>query len=469
MISSRKISPVYVFLDLLFFFICFHVPYFYKYNQLHDLVLNPKLPYYQQYNFIYILWSLFLIISFRRRNLYSTDRSLPIPQEITQIVMNVFSVSIVMAAVIYFAQYKFFSRQIFSWNLFLLCFTLSGWRVVKRLIVRKLIAGGFHNINVLIVGAGKVGGVVLEEILRNPHWGFHVAGFLDDQKSGEISGFPVLGRIPDCLEIARKHFVDEVIVTIPSERECIAQLMKQAKFMHLGVRIVPENFEEPLRMIDITHIGLIPLLTYKERKHHPTEFALKRFFDLMMALLLLLLFLPLFLIVAVMIKLDSRGPVFYTQERMGLKGKKFRLYKFRSMVKNAEQLKLKLLENNEVKDGVIFKMKDDPRRTSLGAFLRKYSIDELPQLLNVLKGDMSLVGPRPPTPDEVVQYKDFDLQRLSVRPGVTCLSQVKGRSELTFKKWVKWDLWYINNWSFVLDLQILLWTIPVVLKGKGAY
>jgi len=188
-----------------------------------------------------------------------------------------------------------------------------------------------------------------------------------------------------------------------------------------------------------------------------------------MSAILLLLLLPIFLVIAVLIRLDSPGPVFFNRPRVGMKGRIFTFYKFRSMVKEAEALKPTLLSDNEVKDGVIFKIRRDPRVTRIGKFLRRFSLDELPQLLNVLKGDMSLVGPRPPLPDEVKEYSPSQMQRLSIRPGITGLSQVRGRSSLTFRRWVKWDLWYVNNWSFWLDIRILLWTVSVVLRGEGAY
>jgi len=239
--------------------------------------------------------------------------------------------------------------------------------------------------------------------------------------------------------------------------------------MGLGLKVVPQDFEESLPVLDINYLGFIPLISYKEKKHHPSEFIAKRIFDFLISLLLLIVFFPLFIIITILIKLDSRGRVFYIQKRAGLKGKEFNFYKFRSMVSNAEELKKGLLSKNEIKDGIIFKVKKDPRITRIGRYLRILSLDELPQLFNVLKGDMSLVGPRPPTSEEVNQYVCEQMSRLLIRPGMTGLSQVRGRSDLTFRRWVKWDLWYINNWSFRLDLQIMLWTIPAVLKRKGAY
>jgi exopolysaccharide biosynthesis polyprenyl glycosylphosphotransferase len=195
---------------------------------------------------------------------------------------------------------------------------------------------------------------------------------------------------------------------------------------------------------------------------------MKRIVDIALSLIGLVAVLPVFLIVALAIKIDSRGPVFFKQLRVGKNGSFFYMYKFRSMVANAEELKEKLFSINEA-TGPVFKIKKDPRVTRVGAFIRKYSIDELPQLINVLRGDMSLIGPRPPLPNEVEQYSDYHWRRLDVKPGITGLWQVSGRSNLSFDEWVNLDIYYIENWSISLDIKILLNTIPAVLKGQGAY
>lgn len=198
-------------------------------------------------------------------------------------------------------------------------------------------------------------------------------------------------------------------------------------------------------------------------------YALKRFFDIVLSLLALIVLAPLFLLIAVIIKMTSRGPVFFVQERVGYYGRSFLFYKFRSMYVDAEARKRALMELNESKDGVIFKMKNDPRITPVGRILRKTSMDELPQLLNVLLGDMSLVGPRPPLPAEVQQYSLDDRKRLNVKPGITCIWQVSGRSDIPFKKQVELDKEYIQSQSLWNDLIVLLRTIPAILSGRGAY
>jgi exopolysaccharide biosynthesis polyprenyl glycosylphosphotransferase len=419
--------------------------------------------------FVFFLWSIFIVISFKRRKLYATNRGLSIPKELFRVIISILYTGILISTVIFFAQYKFFSRMVFLVSLGLLCMLLSAWRIIKRLILRRLLRKGFHNIRILIAGAGKIGKIVLEEVIKNPWLGFKVVGFLDDVKNGAIDNVPIVGKLKDFPVIVKKLFIDELVITIPSEKQAVSELIRQAKSLLLGVRVVPENFEEPVPTLDISYLGIMPLLTYKERKHHPAEFIFKRLFDFIISLTLLLVLSPSFFIISLLIKLDSEGRIFYIQKRIGLKGKIFNFYKFRSMIKDADKLKPQLLERNEVKDGVIFKIKEDPRITPIGRLIRRYSLDELPQLFNVLKGDMSLVGPRPPTSDEVDKYNHLHMDRLSIKPGITGLAQIKGRSELTFRKWVKWDLWYINNWSFGLDLAILWWTVPTVIKGKGAY
>ena len=198
-------------------------------------------------------------------------------------------------------------------------------------------------------------------------------------------------------------------------------------------------------------------------------YALKRFFDIILSFLALILLSPLFLVIAIVIKMTSRGPVFFVQERVGYYGRSFLFYKFRSMYVDAEARKRALMEKNESKDGVIFKMKNDPRITPVGRIIRKTSMDELPQLLNVLLGDMSLVGPRPPLPSEVQQYSLDDRKRLNVKPGITCIWQVSGRSDIPFKKQVELDKEYIKSQSLWNDFLVLLRTIPAILSGRGAY
>lgn len=234
--------------------------------------------------------------------------------------------------------------------------------------------------------------------------------------------------------------------------------------MRLQLDFLPKGFSQ----IFVEHLAHVPLLTFASSPQNEFALFFKRAIDVIFSAVALAIFSPVLLLLALLIKLTSSGPVFYRQVRCGLGGRRFVLLKFRSMVENAEQLQPSFEEMNEV-DGPVFKIRNDPRCTTIGRWMRVLSLDELPQLWNVLRGDMSLVGPRPPLPQEVEQYEPWQRRRLRIRPGLTCLWALEGRSQLQFERWVKLDLLYIDNWSMWLDLKILLKTIPAVLSGKGAH
>lgn len=482
---DRKYTHLtYLIVDILLIGFSFYLPYCFRYNR---RIIPGNLPYFRDYCLLFFLWGISLIFLLNNYHLYSTDRSLTIPKETGRAIKCVVFASVLAAVAIFLLQMKFFSRLVFGWAAVLLVINLSFWRAIKRILIRYRITKGHYNINVLIVGAGRAGYTLAEEIKNNPYLGLKVIGFLDDAKFVMVPSYNILGKISELERIVQQQFVDEIYVTIPSERKKVSEVLTQAKKLKKTVRVLADNFTLlstiepegknrvplsaftfPFKQMRLDHIGFIPLISYIDADLHGTERFIKRFLDVLVAGMGLILPAPLFALIVFLIKLDSPGPVFYKSLRCGKKGKLFNFYKFRSMVKGADNYKEVLRHKSEVK-GPVFKIKNDPRITRLGQFLRRYSLDELPQLINVLKGDMSLVGPRPPTPDEVTKYDTWQMRRLEVKPGITCLWQVRGRSDLGFYKWVKWDLWYIDNWSFGLDLKILLWTIPAVLKRKGAY
>jgi exopolysaccharide biosynthesis polyprenyl glycosylphosphotransferase len=339
---------------------------------------------------------------------------------------------------------------------------------VKRIYVRQLVKKGYSNCNVLIIGAGKMGMALAEQIHDNPYLGIRIKGFLDDSKVTAINGYKVLGKIGDLEEVTKKYFIDEIYVTIPSERKVTSDVVLKGAKLKKSVRIVAEHFDLPYRKVGLNYLGFIPMVTYLEQDLHGTEKFFKHFLDVVVSGISLILLFPVFVVIGVLIKLDSPGPVLYISNRCGKKGNIFRFYKFRSMFAGADMHKEDLRSKSEV-DGPIFKMRKDPRLTRFGSVLRKYSIDELPQLINVLKGDMSLIGPRPFPVEESEKVENKYISRLNIKPGITGLAQISGRSDLSFRRWARWDVWYINNWSLGLDLKILWRTVPVVLKGKGAY
>jgi len=275
-----------------------------------------------------------------------------------------------------------------------------------------------------------------------------------------------LDQLPQLLH---SHVVDEVLFAV--NREDLAglePLMQQCEQEGIHMRMHLDFLPQGFNHVFVEHLGQIPLLTFASSPQNDFALAFKRMVDMLVAVTALILLSPVFLLLAILIKLASRGPVFYRQTRCGLGGRRFRLLKFRSMVANADQLLPQLEKFNEL-DGPAFKMRNDPRCTRIGRWMRVLSLDELPQLWNVLLGHMSLVGPRPPLPEEVDQYHSWQRRRLRMRPGMTCLWALQGRSQLRFDNWVRLDLLYIDNWSVWLDFKILLKTIPAVLTGRGAH
>uniref|UniRef100_A0A7C4Y5S0 Sugar transferase n=1 Tax=candidate division WOR-3 bacterium TaxID=2052148 RepID=A0A7C4Y5S0_UNCW3 len=225
--------------------------------------------------------------------------------------------------------------------------------------------------------------------------------------------------------------------------------------------------KRPFYFVSIEEIGNKSFVSFHRNYFEEAEISLKYALDKILAIIFIILFSPLFVVIPVLIKLTSKGPIIFKQVRVGLNGKKFVLYKFRTMYENAEEMKKSLEKFNEME--IAFKIRNDPRVTKIGRYLRKYSFDEIPQFINVLKGDMSIVGPRPPVPEEIEKYELWHRRRLSMKPGLTCLWQISGRNEINFKQWMELDLKYIDNWSLWLDVYILLKTIPEVLRGRGAY
>ncbi len=322
---------------------------------------------------------------------------------------------------------------------------------------------------VLVVGVGALGRATANDIRTRGRQ--EVVGFVrfsSEQVPAQLRT-RVLGSASELEQVLRTVPVGEVYLA--SNNVINADEMQTAIKLceKFGVPFAMPAYQyrlERARPLE-NHAVSDGYLHFQSVTSKPTQMALKRAFDIFSTGLALWFLAPFLLGVATLIKLTSRGPVFFRQVRVGLHGRPFRMLKFRTMVENAEALKASLTQQNEM-DGPVFKMKKDPRITPIGKFLRKFSIDELPQLVNVLRGDMSVVGPRPPVPSEVAKYQVWQRRRLSVRPGLTCIWQVSGRNEISFEQWMYMDLEYIDNWSFGKDLGLVLKTFPVVLTGRGA-
>lgn len=351
---------------------------------------------------------------------------------------------------------------------------LALFRTALQMILRSLRSHGRNERQMLIVGVNERTQELVEVIAGHRYYGYRIAGMLEDEPERcrrlEKYNVAYLGKFDALEEVLVKQVIDEVYICLPvrSRYETIQRMAHLCEGVGVGVRMIADLF--PLRLATSRYHRLegIPILALSTVPEHQPKLLLQRAVDIAVSGTALLLLSPLLVATAIAIKLDSQGPIFFMQERVGLNRRRFRMIKFRSMVVNAEELRARLEKYNEVQ-GAMFKMSRDPRVTRVGRFIRKYSIDELPQLINVLRGDMSLVGPRPALPQEVTQYSWNQRRRLSVKPGLTGLSQVSGRSTLSFKETVDLDLYYIDQWSISLVFRILFLTIPAVLKGRGAY
>jgi exopolysaccharide biosynthesis polyprenyl glycosylphosphotransferase len=317
--------------------------------------------------------------------------------------------------------------------------------------------------NVLIVGAGGVGRRVASYMEQHPEAGRRVSGFLDDDRS---LGNGVIGRVSELARLARTGFVDEVILAAPHDRGVTLQVLREARRLRLDLKIVPELFGCKPDKRDIERMDDMPVISLHAERLPSAGLILKRVVDVAGAGLVMATLLPVLAAIAGLIKLDSHGPVLYCAQRSGRKGRPFCCYKFRTMVSDADALKANLRRNNQ-RSGPFFKIAADPRITRLGRFLRRYSLDELPQLWNVVKGDMSLVGPRPHPLDEFAAYEIEHLARLDVMPGITGLWQVSARRDPSFERSVELDRHYIRTWSLRSDMWILLRTFLAVVQGSG--
>jgi exopolysaccharide biosynthesis polyprenyl glycosylphosphotransferase len=324
----------------------------------------------------------------------------------------------------------------------------------------------------LILGSGLVAGQVVEKMRVNPQFGLIPVGIVDDDIHNiGTPDLPWLGRFADLAEIIEKQAIDRVVIAFSrvSHEEMLAAI-RASRDAGVAVDVVPRLFEflDGVRSLD--QIGGLPMLSIGVPALAGTSLAAKRLLDICGSLLLLLIFTPLMVATAIAIKLESKGPIFFRQPRAGRRNRSFQLIKFRSMYIDAEQRKQELDEMNEANDGVMFKIREDPRVTRSGHFIRRFSIDELPQLFNVVKGDMSLVGPRPLIfPETAALEKHWHLRRLELRPGITGPWQVYGRSESPFQEMVRFDYQYVAGWSLARDIELLLATLPAVLSGRGAY
>jgi len=411
-----------------------------------------------------------LVVSSRQLQLYTPARLTGFLHEQRLSAQACLTAGLLLTGALYLVRATEIPRQIVVVTVVLTAVGVGVRRLAYRIILYRRYARGVGTRNVLIVGTGAEAQALRHHLESLRYLGYTFKGFIaaagEALPSGPASPEAV-GTLETLFQQARKYFVDEIFFTTRCERETVQGALGEARRRGIDLRLVPDLYDGLAWNNPVEYIGQFPTIPLHCGQVPELGLALKRGFDLAFSVAALLALSPLLLVIAIAIKLDSPGRVFYLSERMGKRGRVFRCVKFRTMVADAERRRAEILHMNE-RDGVLFKVTNDPRITRVGRLLRKYSLDELPQFWNVLKGEMSVVGPRPPLADEVKEYKLSHLRRLDVLPGITGLWQVQGRQDPSFASYVSLDVTYIDNWSLWLDFKIIARTVGVVFAGTGS-
>lgn len=418
--------------------------------------------------FVVLLWCVMLYLN----GMYRSMRTRTLFEIVWIVIKSAFITNIAFGAFVFLFKLKFVSRVFFfifvmASITFILLEKIAVFSIMHR--VRKQ---GYNYRRLLVVGTGKRAALFIKKIQDHPEWGFRILGAIDDEPGRgvkKVRDVKVIGALNDISKIFHRHAIDEVIFVVPRLRlSYIENAIHVCETEGVKAILAIDLFDLKIARVQQSELDGIPLLTFETTVAKEWQLFVKRAMDIVMSGLGIIILSPLLSVVGALIKLTSSGPVLFKQKRVGLNGRKFVLYKFRTMYKGADKKLFELETQNEM-GGPIFKIKKDPRITPVGRILRKFSIDELPQLFNVFVGHMSLIGPRPPIPKEVAQYESWQRRRLSMRPGITCLWQISGRNKIDFDEWMKLDLKYLDKWSLWFDFKILIKTIPVVLFGIGAY
>jgi exopolysaccharide biosynthesis polyprenyl glycosylphosphotransferase len=412
---------------------------------------------------VVLIW----VVVFVSVSVYDPKRNYKAVDEFQNAALAAVFANLILAGMLYLTR-RDVSRWLFALFLMLDWALLLGWRVIARMAFR-LAKGSARPRRVLVVGAGEVGRRVAEMIGEHSWTGLTLEGYLDDAPDKEARGLPVLGTLDDAARVIQQREIDEVVIALPPRAwEQVNQLVVTLHTLPVDVHVVPDYFALTLWRATAEDLAGVPMVNLRAPALNDYQCLIKRVSDLILGGMLTLLALPVMAMIAIAIKLDSPGPILFKQQRVGENGKLFWMYKFRSMVVDADKIIPQMVKNTA--DGkVTYKRKNDPRVTRVGRFIRHTSLDELPQLFNVLKGDMSLVGPRPELPWLVELYEPWQRKRFAVPQGITGWWQVNGRSDKEMHLHTDEDLFYIQNYSLWLDIRILLKTPWVALRGRGAY
>lgn len=420
-------------------------------------------PHGQPYVGIFFLYAALVVLGCGTQDLYRTPRDRTVLDESLMVTKAVALATVLLVLFIFTSGYKDASRAVVVSAGALNIVALSSWRYFKRQLILRRTMAGIGVSRVLIVGGGRLGLALDDWLRRNSHLGYSVCGFIDENPS---SNPRVLGTPEDLRRLALTQFVDELFITLPTDRALVKAMLVEAHQLRLGLKIVPDLYDGLGWSAPLHRLGGFPIMDLQRQPIPVVGLLIKRILDVLISGLALIVTAPFLALLAVLIRIDSPGPLLYVADRVGLKGKTFRCFKLRTMVQDADLQKEKLRNENE-RVGPFFKMENDPRVTRVGRWFRKFSLDELPQLWNVLRGDMSLVGPRPHPVDDYKRYSIEHLRRLDVSPGLTGLWQVTSRKDPSFETSMALDLEYIEKWSLGLDLAILIKSIPAVLRADG--
>lgn len=446
------------------------VSYYLAYNLVWQRLDNPAAeisPFWEEIWFLPGILTVILVISFFTQRMYQRRRPISHLDELYKIVVFTLFATLLTVAILELSIRLDYHRWLLLYATILTIGFLAVVRTIHAQIQWQAQARGIGDDRVLIIGAGEIGQMIYRKIIQNAQLGYQVIGFIDHEKNYRataVTEAPMLGTLLDIPQVIDKYVVDEVIIGLPeSNHQEIVNIISLCEREKVGIRVFPDVFQIMASEVGIGDLGGLPLLTIRDVALQGWKLTLKRSMDVLFSFIGLVFLSPILLITAILIKLDSPGPVFYTQERMGLDARPFKILKFRSMRQDAEV------------QGPGWTVEDDPRRTKLGTLLRQFSFDELPQLVNVLIGDMSLVGPRPERPVYVEQFRQSIpryMDRHREKAGITGWAQVNGlRGDTSIAERTKYDLWYIENWSLALDLKILIRTFVQWILGinKNAY
>jgi exopolysaccharide biosynthesis polyprenyl glycosylphosphotransferase len=419
-------------------------------------------------NLLYPLFAFSWVGIFLLLSVYDGRKNIYLVDEITSLTLGSILAGVALAGTLYIT-YREVSRLLFVIFVLLGYLSMLTWRMLARIAFRKLNGKGIQNRQVLIIGAGPVGKELQRKILDHPYLGLTPVGFLDDDPVKLSRDEDVMGSLAELRTLVSERRIDDVVIALP--RRAYAEVNRLVMDLHslpVKVWIIPDYFNLTLQNAVVENFAGLPMVDLRAPALNDYQRMVKRTFDIIVSIFLLPFILPIMGIIAIIIRLEGPGEIIFRQFRVGENGRLFKMLKFRTMVHGAEDLQYKV-EKRDEQGNIIHKAKDDPRITNIGRFLRRTSFDELPQFFNILKGDMSLVGPRPELPYLVERYELWQRKRFTVPQGVTGWWQVSGRSERLMHLHTEDDLFYVQNYSLLLDLEILLKTIGVVLRGKGAF